>query len=112
MSRTTSSTPTTTTPSDEQVVAMLSTSLEAARAELAALEPRREALVARVQSLETTLAVFKGEPVPHAPKRRASKRRAATAGATPVEGGDSVRAKRAAKAAAKPAPANGDTAAA
>jgi hypothetical protein len=111
MSRTTSSTPTTTTPSDEQVVAMLSTSLEAARAELAALEPRREALVARVQSLETTLAVFKGEAAP-APKRRASKRRAATAGATTAEGGESVRAKRAAKAAAKAAPANGDTAAA
>ena len=100
----------TTTPAvltDEQVIDALSTALDAAKVELAEIDPRRDALVARIAQLESTIAVFKGEQPPAAPKRRASKRRprAATsdapAPAAPVEG--SVRAQRAAKRAAKEA---------
>jgi hypothetical protein len=70
-----SNTTTPAVPTDAELVSTLEAALTTARAELAELEPRREALSARVASLEATVAVYKGE-TPPTPKRRPSKRRA------------------------------------
>lgn len=87
-------------PTDAELVSTLELALETARTELAELEPRRDALSARVSSLETTLAVFKGETPPPALKRRA--KRPAVDDATRAERAAKQRERRAAKAAAQP----------
>jgi hypothetical protein len=58
MSSNASSTPTPVT--DEQLVVDLTAVLDAAKAELAELEPKREQLSARVATLEHTIAVYSG----------------------------------------------------
>lgn len=82
---------TTTTPAktitDEALVEQLTTALSAAQVELAEIDPRRDALVARIAQLEATIAVFRGE-TPPAPKRRASKRRAKRAAAVETPAAD------------------------
>lgn len=83
----TSSTPN--VPTEAELVATLEAALSTARAELAELEPRREALSARVATLEATVAVFKGE-TPPTPKRRASKRRASKRAAETTDANPAV----------------------
>jgi hypothetical protein len=73
MSSNASSTPTPVT--DEQLVVDLTAVLDAAKAELAELEPKREQLTARVATLEHTIAVYSGETPAPVRKRRASSRR-------------------------------------
>ena len=81
MSSTTSTAPV----ADEQLLEQLTSALDAAKLELAELEPRREMLSARVTSLEHTIAVFRGETPERPTRRRATstrRKRAAAASDT------------------------------
>jgi hypothetical protein len=60
---------------DDQIVAALDVALEAARAELANLEPQRDALVARIAQLELAKSSLTGETKVPAYKLRAAARK-------------------------------------